>query len=432
MGVHTIERETGRYLMETKHTDTPLVIDNVVNLDIRHATEEAVAGIERISNVVNLIYSPETAGLIGRLGIGNVVNRIEVPAGATIQHSDLVLDHEALSQLAEPLSAVVFGRVQIESDVTSDDVVRGIDHLSVFGQLLVPEDLVDAIEGKVHLARGPMQTYPRDVRLVARGLTLDEHFLRSCADGTKLMITGRLDASRVLPNDLLARKIAQIHVADGVTCREENSGTLLPRLVHRGGPPHVTVIPAGFELVERPLTLSAALLKALPARKLYCTERVRIGEDVDTDVLDRALDALIAKDLVLCPAALSPVLGQKLDMLETDVLFYEGQLWLTEEGGLMSLESLEHAEEKLAVIVLGALTIDSGVTPKLLADRVAVVHNRGMIAGTVDQVAILQLRQGSGQGDWVERKPSKEDEGKASEAPKPAANRISNIINLEL
>jgi hypothetical protein len=423
--------------METKHTDTPQTIGNVVNLDIRRATEEAVAGIERIDNVVNLIYSPETAGLIGKLGIGNIVNRIEVPAGASIQHGDLVLNHEILSQLDEPLSTVVFGRVQIESDVTADDVARGIDHLSVFGQLLVPDDLAGAIEGKVHLARGPMQTYPRDVRLVARSLTLDAHFLQSCADGTKLMVTGKLDASQVLPDELLAQKIAQIYVGDGVTCREENSATLLPRLVHQGSVPHVTVIPTGFELVERPLTLSAALLKALPARKLYCTELVRIGEDVDTDVLDGALDALIAKDLVLCPAALSPVLGQKLDVLETDVLFYEGRLWLTEKGGLMSLASLERADEKLAVVVLGALTIDSGVTPELLAEHVAAVHNRGMIAGTVDQVAILQLRQGSGEGDWVERKPSKGGEGEVAEgeaakAPEHPANYISNIVNLAL
>jgi hypothetical protein len=422
--------------METKHTDTPQTIGNVVNLDIRHATEESVAGIERIGNVVNLIYSPGTVGLIGKLGIGNIVNRIEVPAGATIQHGELVLDHKTLSQLTEPLSMAVFGRVQIEADVTPDDVARGIGHLSVFGQLLVPDDLVDAIKDKVHLARGPMQTHPRDVRLVARSLTLDEHFLRSCADGTKLMVTGKLEASQVLPDDLLAQKIAQIHVADGVTCREENAGTLLPRLLHQGGPPHVTVIPAGFELVERPITLSAALLRAMPARKLYCTELVRIGEDVDTDALAGTLDALVAKDLVLCPAALSPVLGQKLDVLETDVLFYEGQLWLIEEGGSLSVASLERAEKKLAIVVLGALTVDADVSPELLADRVSVVHNRGMIAGTPDQMAILQLRLGSGEGDWVERKPSKEDadKAKAAEAPehRPPANHISNIVNLEL
>jgi hypothetical protein len=422
--------------METKHTDTPQTIDNVVNLDIRHATEEAVAGIDRIGNVVNLIYSPETADLIGKLGIGNIVNRIEVPAGATIQHGGLVLDHETLSQLDEPLSTLVFGRVQIEANVTPDDVARGIRHLSVFGQLLVPDDLVEAIKGKVHLARGPMHTYPRDVRLVTRSLTLNEHFVRSCADGTKLMVTGKLDASQVLPDDLLAQKIAQIHVSNGVTCREENAATLLPRLVHHGGPPHVTVIPAGFELVERPLTLSAALLRAIPARKLYCTEPVRISEDVDTDGLAGALDALVAKDLVLCPAALSPVLGQKLDVLETDVLFYEGQLWLIQEGGSLSTARLERASGGLTIVVLDALSIDADVPPELLADRVTVVHNRGMIAGTTDQVAVLQFRLGPDEGEWIEYEPSEGDEDKAEAAEAPMyrhpANHIPNLVNLEL
>ena len=97
----------------------------------------------------------------------------------------------------------------------------------------------------------------------------------------------------------------------------------------------------------------------------------------------------------------------------------------------MSVASLAHAEEKLAIVVLGALTIDAGVPPELLADRVAAVHNRGMIAGTADQVAILQLLQGSGEGDWVEREPSEGDEDKGK-APKHPANYIANIINLEL
>jgi hypothetical protein len=198
----------------------------------------------------------------------------------------------------------------------------------------------------------------------------------------------------------------------------------------------VTVIPAGFELIERPLTLSAALLRAMPARKLYCTELVRIGEDVDTDALAGALDALIAKDLVLCPAALSPVLGQKLDVLETDVLFYEGQLYLIEAGGSLSAARLERAEKGLTLVVLGALHIDADVPPELLADRVAVVHNRGMIAGTPDQVAVLQIRLGSDEGDWIEREPSKEgaDKATAAEAPehRRPANHIPNIVNLEL
>ena len=66
----------------------------------------------------------------------------------------------------------------------------------------------------------------------------------------------------------------------------------------------------------------------------------------------------------------------------------------------------------------------------------AVVHNRGMIAGTPDQVAILQLRLGSDEGDWIEREPSKgdEDKAKAAEAPmhRHPANHIPNIVNLEL
>ena len=59
-----------------------------------------------------------------------------------------------------------------------------------------------------------------------------------------------------------------------------------------------------------------------------------------------------------------------------------------------------------------------------------------MIAGTPDQVAVLQLRLGSGEGDWVEREPSEGDADKdeAAEAPerRHPANHISNIVNPDL
>ena len=72
-------------------------IVNVVNLDIRTATEAAVAAIDRIINVVNLIHSPETAYLVARLNIVNIVNTIEAPQDASVYHDRLVLDHAMLA-----------------------------------------------------------------------------------------------------------------------------------------------------------------------------------------------------------------------------------------------------------------------------------------------------------------------------------------------
>jgi hypothetical protein len=115
---------------------------------------------------------------------------------------------------------------------------------------------------------------------------------------------------------------------------------------------------------------------------------------------------------VLCPAALAPVLATKLDLLDSDVIFYEGTLWAIEDGA------------SLSIVVLGVLNIDPEVHPELLAERVAQVHNRGLIAGTPDQVAVLQLRTSDNSGDWIDRSDGEpEEEGPASQG---------TIVNLEL
>ena len=46
-------------------------IQNVVNLDMRGATEASVAHIAKIDNVVNLLYSPESAPLMGRIRVAS-------------------------------------------------------------------------------------------------------------------------------------------------------------------------------------------------------------------------------------------------------------------------------------------------------------------------------------------------------------------------
>jgi hypothetical protein len=406
------------------------VISNVVNMDIRSASQERIARIKRIDNVVNLIYSPETAVYLTQLSIANIVNAIEAPAQARAHHGHLILNHDTLRS-AEPLSLIVFGQITVNDELTEDEIEQGVEYLAVLGQVLCPEHLAAALRAKLGYLRGPLHVYPRGVELVAGSLTLDERLLRSMKDGSQLMVTGRLKAPQVLPNDLVAQKIQKIQVTNGVLCREENAATLLPRLESKSGQVRTTVIPSGFELVERPLVLNASLLKALPARRLYCTETVQIGADVDTDTLDGALDALIVKGQTICPAALSGVLATKLNVLDAEVIFYEGTLWIVQGNGELSAARVSSLEGKLTVVVRGRLTIAPDVDPGVLADLLDKVYNYGAIRGTPEQVAVLQFRLGADEGHMQNWSP--ETEVQKAE-PQASADEyvIDNIVNLDL
>ena len=416
--------------METRELKPGTSISNVVNLDIRTATEEAVARIKKISNVVNLIYSPETAYLISRLNISNVVNPIEVAADAKMHHGRVVLKHATFQNRTEPLDVVVLGEVIVDADVTTEDIESGLKRLSVSGQLLCPDHVAGVVDAKLGTLRGPLQVYPHTAKPIVGSLTLDEPYLRSLDDGSELMVLGKLNARYELDNELLARRIKRIHVANGVICRQENAEVLLPRLERKGGRDRVTVIPAGHQLVERALVLSASLLDALPSRKLYCTEMVRIDEDVDAGALIKAVDSLVVKGLFICPAALSGVVSEKLDVLETETIFYDGTLWLVDDSSALAAARFGYQDGPVTLIVLGELSIEPDIAPKVLVERLAQVHNYGRIEGTRDQVAALQFRLGVDHGSLSEAMPDETEDEK--EKAKPHRYRISNVVNLKL
>jgi len=408
------------------------IIRNVVNMDIRRASEERVARIERIDNVVNLIYSPETAGLVNRLNIGNVVNVIEAPAEARLHHGRLAINRDSLRGAA-PLSAIVMGQVTVDPELEESEIEAGVAYLSVMGQVLCPEHLAGALQARLANLHGPMHVYPRGVKLVPRSLTLDAQLLRSLEEGTQMMVTGKLKAPHVLDNELLARKIARILVTNGVLCRGENAETLLSRLETQSGEVRATVIPAGYELVDRRLVLTPSLLRALPARRLYCTEGVQIGEEVSAEALDGALDALIVRGQTLCPAALSEALAKKLDVLGSEVLFYEGALWLVEGKSELSAARLRVQEGKLTLVVRGHLSIDPDVDPGLLAETLDKVYNHGLIEGAPDQIAALQFRLGADHGHLKSRRPGEEDRAEKEGAEASAGTyTLDNIVNLDL
>jgi hypothetical protein len=409
------------------------VIGNVVNLDIRTATEASIANIKSIGNVVNLLYSPETAALIGRLNVGNIVNPMEVPADAKLHRGQLVLNRETFKGQAAPLRMAVMGQLTVEPDLSPEDIERGIDYLGVFGHVLCPEHLARAIEAKLKYLHGPMHVYPRDCKPVVGSLTLDERFLGSLDDGSKLMVTGKLNAKDVLPNELLQRKVAKIVVADGVACRAENAEVLLARLERKSGADKVTVIPAGYEMVERALVLNAALLEALPVRKLYCTEVVRVEEDVTPEALDKSLEALVVKEMLICPVALEGVMAKKLDILETEAIFYEGKLWLVDGKATLSTARLGYLEGETTLIVTGKLKIEPDIAPKTLVERLIVVHNLGQIVGSAEQIAALEFRLGINEGDLKAVSPEKAAEEPEPEGPKEDTEYvINNIVNMKL
>jgi len=144
------------------------------------------------------------------------------------------------------------------------------------------------------------------------------------------------------------------------------------------------------------------LLGALPVRKLYCTDRVQVDRGVDSDALDSGLEALVAKDIVVCPEALKGVLYRKCNVLETQAVFYEGELWLVDDELTLSPSRFDHLEGEATLIVFGEVTVAPDVDPAVLGERLAKVHNFGIIRCTPEEMGAIQARLGVSEGELVD------------------------------
>ncbi len=393
------------------------IIGNVNFLDIRKATEESVAEISSIGNVNLVVYSHETASLVTHLNTGNINTSAEVPADANVKTymGPVVINKNFLKDQAKKLFILVMGPVMFEPDVKAEDIESGLNGLAMMGPVIYPEHLTGAVQSKIAMMMGPSSAYPDFATTFMDNLNLDEAALQKMADGSEVAVLGSLMALQVLPNDLIERKISKLFVSSKIKCRQENAPAFQARLVAGSG--KVKAIPAGFELVEKPLLLDSTLLASLPAKKLYCTERVQIDESVNASLLDKSLEAIKSEEMILCPEELKEVLARKCNLLENRVVLYEGTLWLVEDSTELVASQFDYLADKATLVVTGELKIAPDIDPKTLASRLAKVHNLGSIHCTPEQKAALQARLGLREGSISdstkeEEEPEEEEEEK--------------------
>jgi len=398
------------------------VIGNINTLDLRKATAETLASISRVGNVNVLLYSRETAPLIPKLNLGNINVSVEAPEDAQVVTGQVVINREFVEGREQPVFLVVTGQVVVKPEVKPEDVERGISGLVVVGQIVCPEPVMGVIQAKTTQLVGQSKAYPASGRLIMGSLTMDETFLKGLEDGAELVILGSLRLPEVVPGALIEQKLAQLQVSGGIRVHQANAELIQARL--RNGVRKMTVIPEGYALVSKPLVLDDTLLAALPSPKLFCLERVEVDRSASSELLDERVEQIVAKDVLLCPAALKGVMSRKCNILETKVIFYEGELWLVDGHEQLSASRFEYLDGKATLVVTGALTVDPEVEPGVLAQRLAKVHNMGALKCTPAQKGAIQARLGMNEGML--------GAGDEEEEPEAGTRFLGNVNHLVL
>jgi hypothetical protein len=393
-------------------------IGNVNVLNMLNATADSVAGIREIGNVNLVLYSPETAGLFHHLDMGNVNQTIEVPAGSSLveKTGQVFINADFFKGLGKQVFLLVTGQLVIEPGLPAADIEKGLAGLAMTGTFCCPEELMGAFHAKPNFVVGQSVAYPVLKHFVKDDLALDLGFLTSLEDGAEISVIGDLRAAKVLPNDLLERKIGRIFVSGDVECHEENAGSLRMRLYKSTG--EFKIIPTGYELVEKPVVLDKEMLAYLPGNKLYFKEQLLITADVIAPALEQVVEKVICEELLIAPAGIKAVLAQHCNLFETRTIFYADELWLVKDAQKLLPRRITGLRGTATLVVTGELTFDSSVTPESIAERISKVHNLGLIRCTPEQQAVLEDRLVTAEGAIVD----------STEVEEPAKEQRENYI----
>jgi hypothetical protein len=406
--------------------DTKKTIGNVNVLNMMTATEASVAGIQRIGNVNLAIYSAETAGLFRRLDVDNINHTIEVPGGSTLveKTGQVFINADFFKGLGKAVFFFVTGQLVVEPGVAVEDVEKGLAGLALTGQFCCPEELIGAFHTKQNFVVGQSVAYPALKHFMKEDLVLDASFLNSLEDGAEISLIGDLKAVKVLPNELLERKLGRIFVSGNVECHEENAQVLRERLYKSAG--EFKVIPAGFELVEKPVMLDKDMLAYLPGKKLYFKEQVIIAADVEAGALEQSIERVVCEELLIAPAGVKAALARRCDLFETRAIFYTDDLWLVKDAQTVQPARLSGMKGTATLVVTGELTIAAAVAAEMLAERISKVHNLGLIRCTPEQQVVIEARLATSDGAIVDSAVKDEP------AREPRADYIGNVNYLTL
>jgi hypothetical protein len=230
-------------------------------------------------------------------------------------------------------------------------------------------------------------------------VTFNSERLSALPDGTSFHVAGRLALSGVIDDGLLRGKIARISGSGRLRLHEENAARVSSLIASSQGDLKLDVIPAGFTLVEEPVTIDEYTLGATVPARIYATDIVKIDASTPPDAIGAKLEGIAGTGVVICPASLRAIVQPKIADRRTQTVFYHGKLWLVDEEAELTASRFEYETQKATLAVTGELRIDPEVEPKQLAEHFDAIHNFGEIRCTKAQHGALQARLVTSKGE---------------------------------
>jgi hypothetical protein len=386
-------------------------IGNVGLLNLVNATEESVKGIERIENVGLVIYGKENAHLLSTLNIGNIGSSIEVPVGYHLFNGVFNLNQNYLSSITEPVFLLVNGIVIIDKDVQPDQVQAEKINMLVNGKVYSPAHLSGLAGRMLTKGSGALETYQGTPPRLENGkFTLTNSFLQSIEEPLYLVVNGVLALAQDLNMDQFSEKLSKLEVNGKISLFESQESFLYKKAASLTTC-KVEVIPAGYEVLSKPLRLNSRSIRRFQQIKWFTNKPVIIESDVSREMLTKAIEKIHSTSVVICHEEVEDLVYELLSLMETEVLSYENSFMVIDGEEVWSNDQFLALDRSVSVIVNGQLTLDHDVSEEVLRNKVSsldvlgdVIVREKKLKGTLQNV--IRLNTGT-----IEEEKGKEDTG---------------------
>jgi hypothetical protein len=274
---------------------------------------------------------------------------------------------------------LVNGIVIIDKNVQADQVQTGQLNLVVNGTVYSPAHL-SGVAGKL-LSKGScaIETYHgAPPRLENGKFTLTNSFLQSVEEPVYLVVNGLLTFAQDLNLDQFNEKINKLEV-NGKISLYENQEVYLYKKVSSLTTCKVEVIPAGYEVLAKPLRLNARSIRRFQQKKWFTNKPVIIESDVSREMLTNAIEKIYSTSVIICPEEVEDLVYERLSLMETEVLPYEANFILIDGEEVWTKDQFLALDQPVSMIVNGQLILDGDVSEEALRSKVSTLDVLGEV-----------------------------------------------------
>ena len=325
-------------------------------LDLRHLTEETLAGYGQIKMEAALVLTgPDTEPLLAN-------HAVELEAALTQRCDDettvnVVNGKMTLNAAGKPEGKAVLivnGKLDIAADAA--DTLRAYEKIIVNGKALCPESLAGLV-ARVCAINGKLSVYPDEAVVLKGTVRLDRLFLLRAqkrlywTDQRFVAMDPRLDAAA------LAAKGVHF-AAPRVLLAESFAETLLPLFNEDA---EVTILPEGTTLVDDDLELTSRGIRRYGTR-IHVLGDVTVAAEAAEALAE--LEYLHASGDVLLPAALEDAFYGIPDTGYQELRVLRGKLLEGCVNAKINAKALALDADGISCVDCATVTLDPALTPE--------------------------------------------------------------------